>query len=84
MFQILDISRFYFIPYIHLYFRCREWFDIRSSNHTVLDTTLYNKVLYWLAADRRISLETPVSSINKADRHDIDVDDGVKHQNPIL
>jgi hypothetical protein len=54
-----------------------------SSNLTVLDT-LCNKVYYWLAADRRVSPDTPVSSTNKADRHDIAVDSGVKHQNPIF
>jgi len=37
----------------------------------VFDTTLCDKVCQWLAAGRWISLGTPVSSINKTDRHDI-------------
>ena len=34
-------------------------------------TTLCEKVCQWLAAGRWFSLGTPVSSINKTDRHDI-------------
>jgi hypothetical protein len=37
----------------------------------VLDTTLCDKVCQWLAADQWFSLGSPVSSINKTDRHDI-------------
>jgi len=37
----------------------------------VLDTTSCDKVCQWLAADRWFSPGTPVSSINKTDRHDI-------------
>ena len=48
-----------------------------SSNLSVLDATLCNKVDYWLSADRRISPDTPVFSTNKDDRHDMTVDSGV-------
>ena len=37
----------------------------------VLDTTLCDKVWQCLAAGRYFSPETPVSSTNKTDRHDI-------------
>jgi hypothetical protein len=37
----------------------------------VPNTTLCDKVCQWLAAGRWLSLGTPVSSINKTDRHDI-------------
>jgi len=37
----------------------------------VLDTTLCDKVCQWLAAGGWFSPGTPVSSINKTDRHDI-------------
>ena len=37
----------------------------------VLDTTLCDKVCQWLATSWWYSLSTPVSSINKTDRHDI-------------
>ena len=37
----------------------------------VLDTTISHKVCQWLAAGRWFSPGTPVSSINKTDRHDI-------------
>jgi hypothetical protein len=37
----------------------------------VLDTTLCDQVCQWLATDRWFSPGTPVSSINKTDRHDI-------------
>ena len=37
----------------------------------VLDTTLCDKVCPWLAAGWWFSPESPVSSINKTDRHDI-------------
>jgi hypothetical protein len=37
----------------------------------VLDTTLCDKVYQWLAAGRWFSLETPVSSTNKTDLHNI-------------
>jgi hypothetical protein len=38
---------------------------------SVLDTTLCDKVCQWLAAGRWFYLGTSISSINKADRHDI-------------
>ena len=41
-------------------------------------TTLCDKVCQWLATGRWFSLGTPVSSINKTDRHNI-VESGVKH-----
>ena len=37
----------------------------------VLDTTLCDKVCQWLATDRWFSPDTPVSSTNKTDRHDM-------------
>jgi hypothetical protein len=37
----------------------------------VLDTTLYDIVCQWLAAGRWFSTDTPVSSTNKTDRHNI-------------
>ncbi len=37
----------------------------------VLDTTLCDKICQWLVTCRWISLSTPVSFINKTDRHDI-------------
>jgi hypothetical protein len=37
----------------------------------VLDTTLCDKICQWLATGRWFSLGTPVSSVNKTDRHDI-------------
>jgi hypothetical protein len=37
----------------------------------VLDTTLYDKVCQWLAADRCFFPGTPVSSTNETDRHEI-------------
>jgi hypothetical protein len=37
----------------------------------VLDTTLCDKVYQWIATGRWFSPGTPVSSINKTDRHDI-------------
>jgi hypothetical protein len=37
----------------------------------VLDTTLYDKVFQWLATGRWFSLDTPVSSTNKTDSHEI-------------
>jgi hypothetical protein len=35
------------------------------------DTTVCDKVCQWLTAGRWFSLGTPVSSTNKADRHDL-------------
>jgi hypothetical protein len=37
----------------------------------VLNTILFDKVCQWQATDRWFSAGTPVSSINKTDRHDI-------------
>ena len=37
----------------------------------VLDTTLNDKVCHWLATGRWFFPDTPVSSTNKTDRHDI-------------
>ena len=48
--------------------------DVVSSNQLrrgVLDTTLCDKVCQLLATGRWFSLVTPVSSINKTDRHNI-------------
>ena len=45
-------------------FKSRSW-------RGVLDTILCDTVCQWLATGRWFSLGTPVSSTNKADRHDI-------------
>jgi hypothetical protein len=48
--------------------------EVVSSNPTrrgVLDTTLCDKICRWLAAGQWFSQGTPVSSINKTDRHNI-------------
>ena len=48
--------------------------NVLSSNpnkRDVLCTTLCDKVCQWLAAGRWFPPDTPVSSINKTDRHDI-------------
>ena len=42
-----------------------------SSWRGVLDTTLCDKVCLWLPKDRWFSPDTPVSSTNKTERHDI-------------
>ena len=46
----------------------------------VFDTILCDKVCQWLATGWWFSPGTPVSSVNKTDRHDI-VESGVKHHN---
>jgi hypothetical protein len=38
---------------------------------TKVDTTLCDKIFQWLAACLWFSLDTPVSSINKTDHHDV-------------
>ena len=43
--------------------------DRNSLRRGVLDTTLCDKVCQWLAAGQCFSPGTPVSSINKTDRH---------------
>ena len=48
--------------------------NVVSSNplrRGVLDTTLCDNVCQWLTAGQWFSLDTPVSSTNKTDRHDI-------------
>ena len=45
-------------------------FEHRSWRH-VPDTTLCDKVCHWLSVGRWFSPGTPVSSINKTDRHNI-------------
>jgi hypothetical protein len=46
--------------------------DIESRSwRGVLDTTLCDKVCQWLTAGQWLSPGAPVSSTNKADRHDI-------------
>ena len=42
-----------------------------SSISGVLDATLCDKVCQWLAVDLGFSLNTPVSSTNKTDHHDV-------------
>jgi len=49
----------------------RLWVGTPCSWRGVLDTTICDKVCQWLAAGRWFSPGTPVSSANKADRHDI-------------
>ena len=44
---------------------------IKKNSLGLLDTTLCDKVRRWLVAGRWFSPGTPVSSINKTDRHDI-------------
>jgi hypothetical protein len=44
---------------------------VPRSWRVVLDTTLCDKDCQWLATGRWFSLGTPISSINKTDRHDI-------------
>jgi hypothetical protein len=58
-------------------FESRSWWD-------VLDTILCDKVCQWLAAGRWFSQGSPVSPINKTDRHDISeiLLSGVKHHTP--
>jgi hypothetical protein len=47
--------------------------DILLSAYYMLDTTLYDKVCQWLATGWWFSPGTPVSSTNKTDRHDKEV-----------
>ena len=49
----------------------KSWVFESRSWRGVLDTTLCDKVYQWLAAGGLFSPGTPVSSINKTDRHDI-------------
>ena len=51
--------------------RCSDREFESRSWRGVLDTTLCNKVCQWLATGRPFSPGTPVSSTNKANRHDI-------------
>jgi hypothetical protein len=44
---------------------------INDYHEDVFDTTLCDKVGQWLATDRWFSPDTPVSSIDITDRHDI-------------
>ena len=44
------------------------WIPLRGG---VLDTTLFDQVCQWLAANQWFSPGTPVSSTDKADRHNI-------------
>ena len=81
----------------------KEWilfvYNIKHSNITatciwylsmilVLDTTLCDKVCQWLAAGWWFSPDTPVSSTNKTDHHDIFnwnvVENGIKQKPPPL
>jgi hypothetical protein len=52
----------------------------------ILDTTLCNYGCQWLATGQWYSPDTPVSSTNKTDRHDVNnwnsVESGIKHNNP--
>jgi hypothetical protein len=50
--------------YHHKKFESRSW-------RGVLDTALCDKVCLWLAADRWLCPDTPVSSTNKTDSQDI-------------
>ena len=67
------------IPSVNCEFKSRSWRD-------VLDTTLWDKIGQWLATGGWFSLDTPVSSTNKTDCHDIAeiLLSGVKHHNPNL
>ena len=58
--------------YNYLCNQCQCEFESRSwQSVQVLDTTLYDKVCQWLAAGCWFSPDTPVSSTNKTDHHDI-------------
>jgi tRNA U34 5-methylaminomethyl-2-thiouridine-forming methyltransferase MnmC len=48
-----------------------SWKFEKSSWHDVLDTTLCDKGCQWLGTGQWFSLDTPVFSDNKTDRHDI-------------
>jgi hypothetical protein len=51
----------------------------------VLNTTLCDKVYRWLATGQWHSSDTPVSTTNKTERHDITeilLKSGVKHRSP--
>jgi hypothetical protein len=68
---------------LFLFFKTAK-FDTKNRRG-VLDTALYDKVCQWHAAGRWFSPDTPVSSTNKTDCHDISwniVESGIKHQNP--
>jgi hypothetical protein len=54
---------------LFLFFKTAK-FDT-NNRWGVLDTALYDKVCQWLAAGQWFSLDTPVSSTNKTDCHDI-------------
>ena len=45
--------------------------SIHGHGEGPLDKTLYGKVVQTVAIGRWFSLDTPISSINKTDRHDI-------------
>jgi hypothetical protein len=45
------------------------------TNQEYMDTTLCDKVCQWLATGRRFSPGTPVSSTNKTDLHDININE---------
>ena len=44
---------------------------LNSNPVNVLDTTLCDEVCQWFATGRWFSLDTPVSSTNKTDCHDV-------------
>ena len=63
--------------WIYFNYFCNQWLSplrlwVRIPlRRGVLDTTLCDKVYHWLATGRWFSPDTPVSSTDKTDRHDI-------------
>ena len=71
-----ELGLWSYVSWIYIYLRnqCLSpltlWFRI-PIKRVVLDTTFCDKVLQWLATIRWFSTNTPISSTNKTDRHDI-------------
>ena len=66
----LEAHRSMYCSWISSYYYQNCEFEFRSWRG-VLDTILCDKVCQWLATGRWFSRDTPVSSINKVDRHEI-------------
>ena len=66
----LEAHRSMYSSWISSYYYQNCEFEFRSWRG-VLDTILCDKVCQWLATGRWFSRDTPVSSINKVDRHEI-------------
>ena len=59
------------LPYACMHIFQRKKLFPAQARYTRIDTTLCDKVCQWLATGRWFSLDTPVSSTNKTDSHDI-------------